>query len=802
MKRAAASILAIMMTSSSFAADGGRTGAQFLLIPGEARGAAMSEAYSAQASGAIGLWYNAAAIGGEERPSLELMHTAYLESVTFNTVSFATPFWGSNAFAVGAAYLNAGTIPSYDNTGQEAPSYSPKDICARLGYAHTSGLSTLGLSASLIRSTILDSAQTFAINAGVRRDMGLLSAALGLENFGGKLTFQNEATDLPRRLRAGLSCRLLQGWTVNADFFKPAPGLTWMATGTEIKFTPHDPVQVALRAGYNTKTPDITGLQGLSVGMGVGWHSAALNYAWIPMGDLGQTHRISLDFSGLEPSDPELTNRDDLAGRISRYRSERLSKALNAKPSTQDALPVYPWKSKSPDRHSTTNVMDQLANDGLCALHVAHAIVTKTQGEVRMKTSRLARWLRALKDQYLFEGDTLRTGADAYAQVVFASGVRAQIERNSQVEIEASPKLCEKSIVSLEEGEIYATAEPGKEIEVKTSAGSAHIGPGRGVVTVEDRRVTLKVAEGAANFSSDGVTVPVQPATMFAKERRTGGDVSVISLTHPIDEIKIADADENNVPGRWDNTYSARVANQIMALSAVPGLMLSEYSRDSAMRDNLKASIQNLNSKAADLESQQAGFKRDVAGFLEMKETLNLNPANESPEERKKREINLRDVNEALAKAMKQMGGMNKDLTGILVKLRGEQEKLAALPVVRMLNITAQESMIPFESSRALIDARAFATLDLISDAIQRLQPVRVVVEGHTDRRGTARANNALSKARAVAVVDYLQKKTSLPSKLFETKGMGSSVPIDPGDTPEAMSKNRRVEIWFEMRGF
>ena len=42
---------------------------------------------------------------------------------------------------------------------------------------------------------------------------------------------------------------------------------------------------------------------------------------------------------------------------------------------------------------------------------------------------------------------------------------------------------------------------------------------------------------------------------------------------------------------------------------------------------------------------------------------------------------------------------------------------------------------------------------------------------------------------------------TGLSPRDFITKGMGSSQPVASGDDPDAMAKNRRVEIWFELRG-
>jgi hypothetical protein len=53
----------------------------------------------------------------------------------------------------------------------------------------------------------------------------------------------------------------------------------------------------ALRAGYDTANiSDIESFTGVSAGMGFKVAGIGLNYAWMPYGILGDTHRISLGF--------------------------------------------------------------------------------------------------------------------------------------------------------------------------------------------------------------------------------------------------------------------------------------------------------------------------------------------------------------------------------------------------------------------------------------------------------------------------------------------------------------------------
>jgi chemotaxis protein MotB len=71
-------------------------------------------------------------------------------------------------------------------------------------------------------------------------------------------------------------------------------------------------------------------------------------------------------------------------------------------------------------------------------------------------------------------------------------------------------------------------------------------------------------------------------------------------------------------------------------------------------------------------------------------------------------------------------------------------------------------------------------------------------VDGHTDRQavggGTFGSNRELSVARALAVVEALAE-AGLPPERLVAAGFGESRPRDPGDTPEANRRNRRIEL-------
>jgi outer membrane protein OmpA-like peptidoglycan-associated protein len=72
---------------------------------------------------------------------------------------------------------------------------------------------------------------------------------------------------------------------------------------------------------------------------------------------------------------------------------------------------------------------------------------------------------------------------------------------------------------------------------------------------------------------------------------------------------------------------------------------------------------------------------------------------------------------------------------------------------------------------------------------------LRIKIEGHTDNKGSAAANQLLSENRAKAVAEALKKMGIPETVVIETQGYGFSQPLVPNSTDENRAKNRRVNI-------
>jgi len=70
-----------------------------------------------------------------------------------------------------------------------------------------------------------------------------------------------------------------------------------------------------------------------------------------------------------------------------------------------------------------------------------------------------------------------------------------------------------------------------------------------------------------------------------------------------------------------------------------------------------------------------------------------------------------------------------------------------------------------------------------------------IVISGHADARGDAAKNLELSRARASAVRDWMQRMGDIPDSCFAVQGVAASQPVSSNDTLDGRAENRRVDI-------
>jgi outer membrane protein OmpA-like peptidoglycan-associated protein len=102
---------------------------------------------------------------------------------------------------------------------------------------------------------------------------------------------------------------------------------------------------------------------------------------------------------------------------------------------------------------------------------------------------------------------------------------------------------------------------------------------------------------------------------------------------------------------------------------------------------------------------------------------------------------------------------------------------------------------VPFSFDKWTLTPEAKQDLDKLATDLKSDKRYFVAVEGYTDKTGSRAYNEALSRRRADAVVQYLVAKHELPIYRVHMIGLGVERPVDEGKGRDARAKNRRVEV-------
>jgi len=125
-------------------------------------------------------------------------------------------------------------------------------------------------------------------------------------------------------------------------------------------------------------------------------------------------------------------------------------------------------------------------------------------------------------------------------------------------------------------------------------------------------------------------------------------------------------------------------------------------------------------------------------------------------------------------------------------QLKKELSDLKAKETERGLVLTLGDVL--FATAKAELNYNAMRNLDKLAEFLKKYPTRNILVEGHTDSRGTESKNLTLSQQRADSVRNALVSR-GIDGTRITAKGYGKSMPIADNATDSGRSQNRRVEI-------
>ncbi|MCX5781973.1 MAG: PorV/PorQ family protein [Elusimicrobia bacterium] len=279
------------------ASSGGTSIFPFLKICPSARDSGMGEMVSFSASGSP--QSNPAVLPWSEQNEISLNHIIYFQETNYSYLNYNHLFKDSMAFNASLGYVGIGgltkTVADSSFEGfSESGNFDYYDMLGSIGFGHRISRNfSYGVTARYVQEKIDTSS-----NSGAMMSFGGYFCDLpqeweigfGVFNLGPKV----KEFELPGGAYAGVGRYFLPNIFAGVEVVSYLDSVSEAKAGMEFILTK----AVTLRAGYrhpfdSNKLGDFP-LVNVTAGLGFNFGEFTFDYAWVPYGDLGQTHRFGL----------------------------------------------------------------------------------------------------------------------------------------------------------------------------------------------------------------------------------------------------------------------------------------------------------------------------------------------------------------------------------------------------------------------------------------------------------------------------------------------------------------------------
>lgn len=285
----------LAFSAAAHASGVGTTGANFLKVGVGARGLAMGGAFSALADDANAVNWNPAGFSAVKERNITASYNSLFLDQSQGFLGYAHPLKdGKSVLAIGMNSIVVSDIEkratdsdtadsAFDNTNRAySVSYARADIAGGLSF----GASLKYITEKL--DSFSESAGALDLGVTYKPEVENLVTGFSVQNIGARMG----PDPLPLTAKGGAAYKF-GGLTVALDgdwqiadkrFYLDLGGEYWLSPG------------IAARAGYQLGRggDELGGLTGAAFGLGFKFRQFALDYAFVPFGDLGDTHRLTL----------------------------------------------------------------------------------------------------------------------------------------------------------------------------------------------------------------------------------------------------------------------------------------------------------------------------------------------------------------------------------------------------------------------------------------------------------------------------------------------------------------------------
>lgn len=304
-------LVAAAAGAADFDKDGvGTTGGDFLTMDVGARGIGMGGAHSATTNDATSLYWNPAGLSKVPRMSASFTYTRYVQDISYQAAMAAVRVKDFGVIAGGWRYRDIGLIDYTGVSGQNLGTFRPRDYVVDLGWGQSIlDLSdseidiNMGIAAHWLRQTIVENADSYSGDIGIQSRYYAGNNAYDLsfvaQNMGVGSKFDGRRDTLPFRLRLGAAAYPVRNLALTLEAIAPVNNVPHGAVGMEYNLEVSRDLKASMRAGFNSLTVEsLDVFSTFSAGMGLTLSDLTFDYAFVPMGTLGdQVHRFSISFN-------------------------------------------------------------------------------------------------------------------------------------------------------------------------------------------------------------------------------------------------------------------------------------------------------------------------------------------------------------------------------------------------------------------------------------------------------------------------------------------------------------------------
>lgn len=266
----------------------------------------------------------------------------------------------------------------------------------------------------------------------------------------------------------------------------------------------------------------------------------------------------------------------------------------------------------------------------------------------------------------------------------------------------------------------------------------------------------LRTARDAYAVAEGGVAQELAPAELDQARQALNQAESAFRRNHKSDETRAL----------------SYIAERSAQLAAAYGAIEQKKREKKALEEKLeKLEKKHASMTQEELEAAKRALEQERANLDKASEQLNKT-SQELEAERSLRQAAEKKLSAALT-SLNEIGKIKEEARGVVITLSGA-----------VLFTTGKYQLLPIAKEK----------LNEVATALKDQGYKEIVIEGHTDSRGSEVNNESLSLQRAQSVRTHLVSQ-GLDAQKISARGLGESRPVAPNDTPEGRANNRRVEL-------